>query len=187
LESRFNNWHSEIETSTYQFKIKFGSISQTELNWKPNTESWSIGQVIEHLIKTNNSYFAIPKLIKSDEFKPSILTKIGFIPKLFGNLILKSVDPNNKRKVKTMKVFDSVESNINVNIFEAFLKSQKGLHNLIDENREFIDARTVIPSPVNKHIIYHFDTVIDILINHQKRHFKQASNVLEMMNNVQTN
>ena len=44
-----------------------------------------------------------------------------------------------------------------------------------------IKVSTVVPSPVSNYIFYHFDTVIDILINHQKRHLNQAQNILMLI------
>ena len=181
---RIEAWHSEIDTNTSLFEEKFKDLTIEKLNWKPNSKNWSIGQVIEHLKISNEGYFGIPKLLKSRDFKPSFLSKIGFMPKMFGNFILKAVDPNNHRKVKTMKVFEPAESNVGENILNEFKDSQLELHKFIDENIESIKIRTVIPSPVNKHIVYYFDDVIDILINHQKRHFNQASNVSEMIINL---
>lgn len=183
MNSQFEQWHNDLDKNTNDFENKFNNLTSEQLNWKPNEKSWSIGQVIEHLIKSSEGYFAIPEQIRSKDFKPSFLTNFGFVPKLIGNLILKSVKPDAKRKVKTMKIFEPSLSNIDSNILQNFRESQQQLHNFIDENKELILSRAVIPSPVNKHFIYHFDTVIDILVNHQKRHFEQACNVLEMMKN----
>ncbi len=82
-----------------------------------------------------------------------------------------------------MKVFEPKQSDIEINILGKFEETQKKLHLFINENRELIVSKTILPSPVSRHIVYHFDTVIDILVNHQKRHFIQAENVLKINKN----
>jgi len=182
MEARFKKWHQDIDNITNQFLNKFADIGYNELNWKPEPKRWSIGQVIEHLLITNRSYFVIPDKIKSNNYKPSFLNNFGFIPKLIGNIILKSVDPNNEKKVKTMKVFEPEKSNIDLTVFSDFDESQQKLHEFINDNKDMIRERKIIPSPLNKHIIYHFDIVIDIVVNHQKRHYNQANKVFEILN-----
>ena len=35
----------------------FGALSAEQLNWKPAPESWSVGQCLDHLIKSNEEFF----------------------------------------------------------------------------------------------------------------------------------
>ncbi len=74
MNNRFSDWHNEIDKITLRFNNKFRGLNHDELNWKPNSKSWSIGQVIEHLVKTSEAYFNIPKLINNRNFKPSFIT-----------------------------------------------------------------------------------------------------------------
>lgn len=181
MNTRIKDWHNDIDENTALFVNNFKNLSEHELNWKPNPKSWSIGEVIEHLVITSNGYFELPKKIKDPTYSPSFLSKFSFYPKIIGNMILGSVKPDAKRKVKTMKNFTPSTSTIRIDILQNFLSTQKKLHTLIDENEEAILSRKIIPSPVSKHLVYHFDTVIDILVNHQERHFNQANNVLKKM------
>ena len=179
--SRISEWKNKIEENTKLFENRFSNLNEHQINWKPSAKSWSIGQVIEHLIKTSESYFTITDKLNSKDFKPSMLTKFKFVPKLFGSMIMKAVDPETKRKYKTMGTFTPEMSNVPVNILNKFKESQQQLVKFIEDNIDLILNKTVVPSPINKHIIYHFDTVIDILINHQKRHFNQAERVMQML------
>ena len=178
--NRITAWKNNIAENTELFEKSFSDLDEKQINWKADSKNWSIGQVIEHLIKTSESYFAIPEKINSKDFKPSLLTKFKFAPKLFGKMILKAVDPNTKLKSKTMGSFTPEMSNVPVDILDKFKESQKQLLNFIEENKELILNKTVVPSPINRHITYHFDTVIDILVNHQRRHFNQAERVMEL-------
>ena len=181
MKSNIKIWHDEIRDITEQFKVNFESLNEEQINLKPNAKSWSIGQVIEHLIKTTENYSKIPHKIRSQEYKPSILTRINFLPKFYGKMLLKYVEPESKRKINTFKIFEPETSNINSNIVNEFKDSQNILHSFIDDNLDLVSNSTVVPSPVSNYIFYHFDTVIDILINHQKRHLNQAQNILMLI------
>ena len=181
MEDRIKTWHDEITEITGQFIDNFKSLNEEQMNLKPNSKSWSIGQVIEHLIKTTENYSKIPIKIRCQDFNPSILTHISFLPKLYGRMLLKYVEPERKRKINTFKIFEPEKSDIDINILSEFEDSQNKLHSFIDENLDLVSNSAIIPSPISNHIFYHFDTVIDILINHQKRHLNQALNVLELI------
>ena len=181
--NRIREWKNEIEDNTNLFESNFSNLNEQQINWKADHKSWSIGQVIEHLIKTSESYFTIPEKINSKDFKPSIFSKFRFMPKMFGNMILKAVNPDTKFKSKTMGTFAPQMSNVPGDVLDKFMESQKQLIAFIEDNEELILNKTVVPSPINRHIIYHFDTVIDILVNQQKRHFKQAERVKQLQDN----
>ena len=110
MNNKIEVWYNAIDTNTSQFENIFNGLTKEQISWKPNSKSWSIGQVIEHLKISSEEYFRIPKLLKSKDFKPSFLSKIGFMSKLFGNFILKAVDPNNPRKVKTSKFLNLLKA-----------------------------------------------------------------------------
>jgi hypothetical protein len=181
MHPRIKGWNKSVDENTKLFIDRFNNFSKSELNWKPNTNDWSVAQIIDHLIKTNSSYFRISEIINDKNYKQSVFSKFPFYPKIIGNLILKSVDPDNKRKTKTMKVFTPSYSEIEKKIIMEFIDSQSELLIWIKSNEEQILSREIIPSPVSNKIVYHFDTVIDILVNHQKRHYNQACNIFNSM------
>lgn len=46
------------ELATYA-QARFGGLSEGQLNWKPDSERWSIAQCLHHLITTNAAYFPV--------------------------------------------------------------------------------------------------------------------------------
>jgi hypothetical protein len=46
-------WTDQIDSITSDFKHSFGTLTIKELNWKPNQNTWSIGQNLDHLIVIN--------------------------------------------------------------------------------------------------------------------------------------
>lgn len=42
------NWTSELNEISQQCLTLFGSLTSEQLNWKPNSTTWSIAQNLEH-------------------------------------------------------------------------------------------------------------------------------------------
>ena len=175
------NWTTEIDNATNLFQQHFGSLTEEELNWKPNEATWSIAQNIEHLIIINETYFPILANLKSGNYKPPFIAKFGFIASLFGKMILGTVQPNRKKKIKTFPIWEPAKSNISADVLDKFSKHQNQLKQEIKEAREFIQKGTIISSPANKNIVYKLETAFDIIVLHEQRHLEQAKEILEQL------
>lgn len=44
------NWVQEIDKITLDAELLFSELSGEQLNWKPNSQTWSIAQNLEHLL-----------------------------------------------------------------------------------------------------------------------------------------
>ncbi|CAN5416506.1 hypothetical protein BH23BAC1_BH23BAC1_18780 [soil metagenome] len=173
-------FQEEIDEISQKFSKKFNHFSREELNWKPDPGTWSIGQIIDHLIVLNKTYFPIIKNLKEGRYQLPFVGKIGFITNSLGNLLLKSVEPDRKKKVKTFPVWESDASYIENDILDCFLIHQEDMKKLIAESEDLLANGAVISSPANKMIVYKLEKAFEIIIAHEKRHFNQAKEVLKL-------
>jgi len=51
------DWNQHIDDITQKFIESFGELSSEQMNWKPDPNTWSIAQNIDHLIVINTYYF----------------------------------------------------------------------------------------------------------------------------------
>jgi hypothetical protein len=177
-----NKWDAKIDEITNDFQNSFGKLSSQEINWKPNASTWSIAENMDHIIKTNKSYFSIVDKAKIGSYNTSYLANFGWIVNLFGRVILKGVDPNRRKKTKTFKMWEPNEKKIFLSILDEFFDHQAELKQLINHSSDLISKETVISSPVNKHVVYKLETAFDIIVNHERRHYNQALEVLNKEN-----
>ena len=49
---------SELDRVSEDVRNSFGDLTNEQINWKPAPESWSVGQCLDHLIKSNEAFFA---------------------------------------------------------------------------------------------------------------------------------
>ena len=96
-----DHWILELERLTQAFSTEFGSLTANELNRKPNATTWSIGQVVDHIIKVNETYFPIVEQIRAGTYRTPWTGKLPFLVNWFGDFILNGVEPERRKKVKS--------------------------------------------------------------------------------------
>lgn len=172
----------ELESVSEDVMKYFSSLSVEELNWKPSDTSWSIAQILQHIERLNTSYFPIFKQVRAGDFKPPLIASFPWLSRFFGTMLLKSVSPDRRFKMKTFSIWKPEESGQIDNCLEQFQTHQLAVISEITATTESAGGDTVITSPASRWIVYRLDTAIDLIVTHEKRHFQQALEVLNQMN-----
>jgi len=178
---KMKHWINQINQTTTDFKAIFGTLTKDELNWKPNPETWSIAQNIDHLIVINQSYFPLLTDLKTGKFKRPFMARFGFIVSFLGKMILNTVKPETKKKIKTFAIWEPTESKISGDIINQFSNHQDQLKQEMEATKNLIKQGAVISSPANKNIVYSLETAFDIITTHELRHLEQAKEVLALL------
>lgn len=175
------NWIDQIDQTTKAFQLHFDSLSGEELNWKPNEGTWSIGQIIDHIIVINQSYFHILTALRDGSYKTPFTAKIGFLVSFFGKTVFNASKPDRKKKIKTFPIWEPSTSQIPVDILSKFVDHQSRLKEEINASDDLVLKGAVISSPVNKHIVYTLKSAFDIIVVHEQRHLEQAKEVQRIL------
>ncbi len=174
------HWTTQIDQTTDLFKKTFDNLTVEQLNWKPNPRTWSIAQNIHHLIAINQSYYPVIAAIRQDAYKIPWFGKMAFMVNFLGKTVLNSVQPDRRKKMKTFAIWEPSVEMIAENILKIFEQHQLNLKQLIEDSQDLLERGTVITSPANKNIVYKLETAFDIIVTHEKRHFEQAKEVLDL-------
>ena len=172
-----NNLISELEKISKNAQKTFGNLSPEQLNWKPAPESWSVGQCFEHLIKTNELFFPELEKIKSGGRKNSFWENYSPFTSFFGRMLTKSMQKD-ERKYKTSTAA-TPPSEIQADIIKEFSKHQAELVEKIRELESADWKKTVVTSPFLKIATYNLTDGFNIVVEHERRHFRQAERVLQ--------
>jgi hypothetical protein len=170
-----------FKNMTDQFITTFVHLDDDQLNWRPDSTSWSIAQIIEHIIIINESYYPVFDAIKNGTYKAPALAKLSFIPNFLGNMIEKSLQPETTRKTKTFPVWEPHQSRIPGITAQLRLHHEEFISRLREMN-PFFNKGIISSSPPNNYVIYPLDPAIAIMLVHEKRHYLQACRTLEMQN-----
>ena len=180
-ENLIAGWKSTFDQVTEEVRANFGALDIETLNLKPNPAKWSIAQHIEHLIIINSTYYPVINEVRNGSYKNPWQGKVGFLVRFFGRVILKSVQPANKRKTKTLPPWEPSKSDIEADIIERFVRHQEEFKAFIDSCSDLIEKNIVIPSPANKSIQYYLKTAMDIVATHEKRHLSHMTEVYDQI------
>ena len=180
-DPKTEEWVKSIHNITALYEKEFASLTEEQLNTKPNPKAWSIGQVMDHVIKTNETYWPVITKIRLGLYELPWTGKLKFLVKLFGNLILKSVEPKRSKKIKTLPIWEPSQSNIPADILSRFITHQQALEKLIRDSEDLVQLNIVISSPANEKLVYTLPVAFDIIIAHELRHFYQAKEVKDML------
>jgi DinB family protein len=157
----------------------FGGLTKEQLNWKPSSERWSVAQCFEHLITTNSGYLPIMDDVLKGQKKSSVWQKLPFFPKIWGNLLIKSLDPAQTRKIKAPKRFEPSQSDISGSIIHDFVELQARMIEKMRATQNFDPERIIITSPAASLVTYSLMDAYRIMVVHERRHFQQAQRVIE--------
>ena len=177
----YDRWTLHVDKVTSDFLRVFGSLSLTDLNWRPRADAWSIAQNIDHLIILNNSYFPLVNGLRTGEIKPHFITKFKFVVDRAGQYLLEGVQSAPMKKFKTLPMWQPRKTVSDKLFLEEFEQHQESLKKLIADSYDLLDKEAVIFSPANRFIVYRLSTAFDILLAHEKRHFEQAAGVLALL------
>jgi DinB superfamily len=173
---------AEAEMIAKDVRKSFGGLTVEQLNWKPSAEAWSIGQCFEHLIVTNNLYFPNIQKVIDGKHRNNFFSKIPFISDLIGILLKNSLNPDQKRKMKTFKIFEPAASNVSETIIEDFARNQQKLIEMAESVKHFDVYKIKISEPLSIALNIRLSDTFEILVKHEERHFRQASRVAQAEN-----
>jgi len=178
------NWTTQLDNIAEDLIAHFGRLNFEQLNWKPNKDTWSIAENFNHLIIVNESYFPIFESLEQGTYKAPFISKFSFLVSLYGKIVLKAVQPDRKKKMKTFQIWKPSINPIEDDILIKFISHNFVLKEKIMNANLFVEGGTVIASPANGNIVYNLKTTFDIIVSHEKRHLEQAKEVLKQLNNL---
>jgi hypothetical protein len=121
MDEKIKFWQHQLKKTTEDFQAIVSLCEKDELFLRPSAEAWSIADILQHLIQITQSYYPVVKSIRDGSYKPGWIGKRTFVTRFFGNLILQSTVPQNKRKSKTMEPWIPVQGEKNTHIVEEYL------------------------------------------------------------------
>ena len=173
---------ASLNNTTQQVIQSFSSLSNEQLNWKPDVSKWSIAQGLDHLIVSNSSYFPTFDKLINKTYQLPLLQKLNPFNKVFGPIMVRHLGPQSKQKLKNPKIFTPSTSTLSSAIIEDFSKHQQLLINYFFQLDQLDKDKIVITSPASSFVTYSLHHAMQIITVHEQRHVNQAMNVLNHPN-----
>ncbi len=169
----------DLRQISAEAKNIFGGLSGGQINWKPSSESWSVGQCFDHLVVTNKMELrAIEKAVRG-EHTQTFWERLPLLPTVFGKLLLKMVDPESAKKFKAPKNFRPSQSDVDPQILEEYFETTAKVIEFMGAGKNIDTKKMIITSPIPR-ITYSLFVAYQTIALHDRRHFNQAKRVFEM-------
>lgn len=167
----------ELERISADAAETFGALSPEQINWRPSPEAWSVGQCFDHLIKSNEMYFNDLDRIAAGTRKNSLYERWSPLTGFGGRFLVNSLK-SDARKVKTI-ARATPPSEIGANIVEIFAAHQTELAGKIARIDKTDWRNVVLTSPFTSFITYSLADGLQSIVEHERRHLRQAAKVTE--------
>src|SRR5690606_19305856 len=179
MTDRISEIITELNEITRVARAHFDGLTREELNWKPNANSWSVAQCLDHLIRLNSLYFPLFSSLGTGPVKQTFVERYSPFSGMMGRLMIGAMSPENQKKTKTRPKAEPSASDLD-GILESFVRHQAELIGLLGQIPESVNLeRTIVTSPLAGWVTYSLDDCLTILVLHEKRHLQQARRVLE--------
>lgn len=178
MDERINYITSEMQKVADDASVSFASLSESQLNWKPAEKSWSVGQCLDHVIKTNQAFDPEFERIASGNRKNSFWENWSPFSGMGGRFLIKAVSEDSKKAKAPSKAIVP-PSEIEGDIVNKFVENISDVNRKVEACSGVDRQKTVVTSPFLAVFTYKFDDALTVLVEHSKRHIRQAKRVME--------
>lgn len=180
-----NQWLADrvkdVEASIQSFERDVAPLEYLQLGWRLPEGGWSIAQVVEHLIITDESYLGEidrilahpPKTPNYEEWKPSLI----------GGFLTRSQMPDSKQKMKSPTRWRPGPE-ARANVVEEYINVRRRLIDAMTRADGYDLRRTKLSSPAAKFIRLNLGDAFLTLVVHTQRHLQQIRRILESRRGV---
>jgi len=178
MSERINYVTTELKKIAEDARTTFGALSSEQLNWKPAAESWSIAQCLDHLIKTNEQFYPEFEKLASGNRKNTFWQNYSPFTGMGGRFLVNAV-MNDSKKVKAPSQAIVPPSDLPGDIVEQFARNLEDVCSKVEACGSADPKKTVVTSPFLAVMTYRLDDAYSVLVEHSKRHIRQAKRVME--------
>ncbi|WP_375323310.1 DinB family protein [Flagellimonas sp. GZD32] len=151
------------------------ALTDEQLNFKSNAESWSILECIEHLNRYGEFYIPeITRRLEQSKYPKSSKFKAGVLGNYFSKLMLPK---EGMKKMKTFSEMNPLNSGLGRDVLSKFIHQQEVMLQLLDKakNKDLTKIRTSIS--ISKWIKLRLGDTFRVVIYHNQRHIVQAKHI----------
>jgi hypothetical protein len=177
MDERISSVIEEMNKTAADARETFGGLSIEQLNWKPAEKSWSVAQCLDHLILTNEQFYPEFDKLAAGTRKNTIWQNYSPFTGFCGRFLIKAVTEDSK-KAKAPSKSIVPPSDLPADIVENFEKNVAEINQKIESCAGADRQKTVVSSPFLSVMTYRLDDAYTVLVEHTKRHIRQAKRVM---------
>ncbi|MFL6467604.1 MAG: DinB family protein [Pyrinomonadaceae bacterium] len=177
MDERINYVTSEMQKTADDVRESFSPFSAEQLNWKPSEKGWSVGQCLDHLIRTNEQFYPEFDKLVAGERRNSFWENYSPFTGFFGRFLVKAVTEDSKKAKAPSKAIVP-PSDIAADIVDRFVANVSEVNQRVTACAGADREKTVLTSPFLFVMTYKLEDAYSVLVEHTKRHIRQAKRVV---------
>ena len=177
MDERITQITSALTEVAADARATFGGLTSEQLNWKPAENSWSVGQCLEHIVITNEKFYPDFEKLASGVRRNSLIETWSPLTGFFGRFLINAVSEDSK-KAKVPSNTVAPPSDVDANIVDRFVSHIEDVNRKVEACAGADRKRTVLTSPFFFLTTYSLDDAYTALVEHTKRHIRQAKRVV---------
>ena len=171
---------AETEKNSDQARSLAAGLSATQLSWTSAPDKWSIAQCLDHLATATKAFGPFLTIaIERGRKKWPAGSAVAYHPSWVGELLIRQVVPEAKRKLSAPKLLRPSQSPAIESALEKFLQQQGEFLRFVRESEGLDYNKTRLRSPVTPLIRYSLADAFVVIVVHEGRHLAQARRVRE--------
>lgn len=178
MDDRIKGITNDLSQAAADAQEHFGSLSAVQLNWKPAQDSWSVAQCLDHLIRTNYEFDAEFEKFMAGGRRNSFWENYSPLTGFFGRFLVNAAR-NDSKKIKAPSKRIVPPSNIETDIVQRFVDDFAAISRKVEACAGLDREKTVLTSPFLRLMTYKLDDAFTPLVEHTRRHVRQAKRVTE--------
>ena len=168
-----------LEDRAREAESTFAPLEATQLNWRANTDSWSVAQCLAHLIVTNERTRSYAERALDASQPRTIWQRLPVLPGLVGPMLIKSQAPGAGRKIKTSPWARPTTSDFTADIVSRYDSHNRELAAWIRGLDAARAGHTTMQSPFARVLAYSVLDACRLVLSHTDRHLAQAKRVMD--------
>ena len=177
MDERISQITGDLKHVGDDARAAFGGLSSEQLNWKPAENSWSVGQCLEHIVITNEKFYPDFEKLASGGRRNSLIETWSPLTGFFGRFLINAVSEDSK-KAKVPSKTVAPPSDVDADIVDRFVSHIHDVNRKVESCAGADRQKTVLTSPFFFLATYSLDDAYTALVEHTKRHIRQAKRVV---------
>lgn len=170
----------EISRLKSDMEAKTSNLSEAQLNWKPDPKSWSVAEVLEHLIKTDKTYESPLRQAAEKAKKENIKEQKPHESTWLGKWFIDFIKPKeNMRKLKAPGVLAPSNSRYDAGIVTRYQENLNALERALTGFDGYDFNKLKITSGISSLIRFNLGDYFIFTIQHHLRHSGQIDRLLK--------
>ena len=153
------------------------ALSDEQLNWRPDSGRWSIGQCLSHVILSGGPYLARLDALVEEARQRELSGLPPFRQGMVSRWFIRSMEPPPRFKAKTFWSMEPRDSVRGEPLIREFVEFHDALAARVRAMRGFDPDRARMNSPFFRPLRFTLGQAVALLVTHARRHLWQARQV----------